>query len=76
MWMDPADDEANLAFTRAAGSRLAPYSIEAVHPNYVSDTGDARVRSFYSPQVYERLVALKRIWDPGNVFHLNQNIAP
>ncbi len=76
LWMDPADDEPNLAFTRRVGEVMAPHSMEAVHPNYVSDTGSARVRSFYSPAVYDRLVALKREWDPDNVFHLNQNIAP
>ena len=76
LWMDPADDEPNLAYSRAAAERMAPYSIEAIHPNYVSDTGSARVRSFYTDAVWERLVALKRAWDPGNVFHLNQNIAP
>ena len=76
MWMDPADDAANLAFTRHAALTLAPHSRAASHPNFVSDTGDERVRSFYGPAVYERLVALKRAWDPENVFHLNQNIAP
>jgi FAD/FMN-containing dehydrogenase len=76
LWMDPADDAANVAFARHTALTLLPHSMEAVHPNYVSDTGDARVRSFYSPEVYERLVALKRTWDPDNVFRLNQNIAP
>ena len=34
-----------------------------------------RVRNAYGPN-WERLVTLKRRWDPDNVFHLNQNIDP
>jgi FAD/FMN-containing dehydrogenase len=76
LWMDPAEDAANVAFSREMAVRMAPHSLEAVYPNFVSDTGEARVRSFYTPEVYDRLVAVKRAWDPDNVFHLNQNIAP
>ena len=76
VWMDPAQDEANLEFARLVQVALTPHSMEAVHPNYVSDAGAARVRSFYSPQAWERLVALKRAWDPENRFCHNQNITP
>jgi FAD/FMN-containing dehydrogenase len=34
------------------------------------------VRAAYGPETYDRLVALKRRYDPGNVLRLNQNIAP
>jgi hypothetical protein len=34
------------------------------------------VRSIYGDAKYERLVQLKRTWDPDNVFRLNQNIVP
>ena len=76
MWATPEEDAANLAFTREVEAALLPHSLEAVHPNYVSDTGTRRVRSFYSDEAYGRLVALKRAWDPENVFHHNQNIDP
>ena len=50
--------------------------MRAVHPNYVSDGGKERVRSFFSESTFERLQAAKRKWDPDNVFHHNQNIPP
>ncbi len=43
--------------------------------NYLSGDDSDRVRAAYAPN-WERLVALKRMWDPENVFHLNQNIDP
>ena len=44
---------------------------------YVNFLGDTRAgRSSYSPETYERLAALKREYDPTNVFRLNQNIEP
>jgi FAD/FMN-containing dehydrogenase len=45
--------------------------------NYLG-VGDSRerVREAYDEQVYARLVALKREYDPENLFHRNQNIRP
>jgi FAD/FMN-containing dehydrogenase len=34
------------------------------------------VRAAFSPQAYQRLVALKNKYDPTNLFRLNQNIKP
>jgi FAD/FMN-containing dehydrogenase len=47
-----------------------------VYLNYTSDQGEERVRSSYGPKKYDRLVALKDEYDPGNLFRLNQNIRP
>ena len=76
MWATPEEDAVNLAFTREVEAALLPHSLEAVHPNYVSDTGTRRVRVVLLRRGYGRLVALKRAWDPENVFHHNQNIDP
>jgi FAD/FMN-containing dehydrogenase len=76
LWTDPADDEANLAWTAQTLAGLRPYGHGAAHPNYVSDDRQERVRSFYGDETYERLVAVKDRWDPENVFSSNQNIRP
>jgi hypothetical protein len=44
--------------------------------NFVGSEGDERVRDIYPGATYARLTALKRTWDPGNLFRLNQNIRP
>jgi FAD/FMN-containing dehydrogenase len=42
----------------------------------VAETDGDLGRSIYGEAKYERLVDLKRAWDPDNVFRLNQNIRP
>jgi FAD/FMN-containing dehydrogenase len=43
----------------------------------VNDLGQSgNLRSAYGDAKYERLVALKRAWDPDNLFRLNQNVRP
>ena len=44
--------------------------------NALSDDGAAGVRRAYPAAHLARLRALKDRYDPGNVFHLNHNIAP
>jgi FAD/FMN-containing dehydrogenase len=56
-------------------SALEPYHT-GVYVNFLMDEGEQRVRQAYGADKYDRLKALKRRWDPGNVFRLNQNILP
>ena len=44
--------------------------------NFLADEGEARVRASYPGATWDRLRAIKRRYDPTNVFHLNQNIPP
>jgi FAD/FMN-containing dehydrogenase len=48
----------------------------AAYVNFVGDEGAARVRAAYPGATWERLVAVKRQYDPGNLFRLNQNVPP
>lgn len=76
-WDDPADDQSHRAWARTGIGLIEPYRVVGGYVNDVSETGDdALVRSVYGDAKYERLVALKRAWDPDNVFRLNQNIRP
>lgn len=47
-----------------------------VYANFLHDEGEARIREAYPADTYDRLAAIKRRWDPTNVFHRNQNIRP
>ncbi|HEX2129296.1 MAG TPA: FAD-binding oxidoreductase [Solirubrobacterales bacterium] len=76
MWEDPSDTPVNQAWTRDLVDALAPFARRSTHPNHVSSDRQDRVRSFYGPAAYERLVAVKDRWDPENVFRHNQNIRP
>ncbi len=44
--------------------------------NDVIEAGEDVVRGIYGDAKYQRLVALKRLWDPDNVFRLNQECHP
>jgi hypothetical protein len=56
-------------------SALAPFHT-GVYVNFLMEEGEERVRQAYGVERYERLKALKRRYDPDNLFRLNQNISP
>ena len=43
---------------------------------FLGDEGEARTREAYPEATWERLAAIKRRYDPTNIFRLNQNIPP
>jgi hypothetical protein len=50
---------------------------QGVYVNFLGgDESPDRVRESYGPAVYDRLAAIKAVYDPDNVFHHNQNIRP
>ncbi|MFN2495516.1 MAG: BBE domain-containing protein [Pseudonocardiaceae bacterium] len=54
---------------------MQPYLEDSVYVNNLGDEGQGRVQAAYGEN-YQRLVALKRKYDPANLFRLNQNIEP
>ena len=54
---------------------MQPFIGGGVYSNYLQDEGEGRVRAAYGAN-YERLVALKKKYDPTNFFRMNQNIKP
>jgi FAD/FMN-containing dehydrogenase len=76
VWTDPAASDENIAWTRETHRAFEPHLDERRWLNYLGDDqGADAVRAAYGPN-YERLLELKRRYDPENVFHHNQNIDP
>jgi FAD/FMN-containing dehydrogenase len=74
---DDGEDQPHVDWTRETWQRLHPWSSGGSYVNHLAaDEGPDRVREAYGAETWSRLVALKRRYDPSNVFHLNQNIDP
>jgi FAD/FMN-containing dehydrogenase len=74
-WLSPEDDDANRRWARALFGALSPHLADAYYVNYLDADDLHRTRAAYGPN-WDRLVELKRRYDPDNAFHLNHNIAP
>jgi FAD/FMN-containing dehydrogenase len=77
MWSPDAGDRDRIVdWVRGAHERIKPFSTGRTYVNFQAhDEDDARVREGYGTN-YERLVELKRRYDPDNVFRSNRNVAP
>jgi FAD/FMN-containing dehydrogenase len=75
-WTDPALDEANADWCRRALAVTEPDRTLGAYANGNSDAGPEESRRIYGDAKLARLAALKREWDPDNVFHVNPNVAP
>jgi FAD/FMN-containing dehydrogenase len=76
-WEDPAHDAANVAWAREVFAAMQPYATGAQYMNFPGfyEGGESDVRDTFGGN-YARLVELKRTYDPGNMFRLNQNVKP
>jgi hypothetical protein len=74
-WRDATRAEAAMAWVDDAWSALRPVSSLGTYVNYLSSNGEAAVQGTYRGN-YQRLVELKRKYDPSNALHLNRNIRP
>ena len=75
MWPDPAQNDANISWVRDYYDATAPLSEEGGYVNFMAADDQDRIKANYRGN-YERLVEVKRTYDPGNLLHLNQNIKP
>ncbi|MDQ1423981.1 MAG: hypothetical protein QOD72_1479, partial [Acidimicrobiaceae bacterium] len=76
LWHDQRDDEEHFGWGRQSLSQMANVAASLNYVNDLGDPGEHDLREIYGPRRYQRLVELKRQWDPDNTFRLNQNIAP
>jgi FAD/FMN-containing dehydrogenase len=76
-WLDPADNERNIAWTRATYDAMRPFAAAARYVNYMGEDEPAgsAAEAAYGPNL-PRLRIVKRKYDPQNVFRQNQNIEP
>jgi hypothetical protein len=74
MWEKPADADPSTEWVRGFWDTLQPFTDGRVYVNHLLEEND-RVSAAYSSN-YERLVTLKKKYDPNNFFRLNQNIKP
>ena len=74
-WRAASDDERCLAWARDFHSATEPFA-RGVYVNFLSEEGENRVKAAYTPEVWKRLVQVKKKYDPTNLFRMNQNIKP
>ena len=74
-WLDAATSEKNIGWARDFWKALDPLAGGGVYVNDLSHDDADRVRTAYGAN-YERLAALKKAYDPDNLFRLNPNITP
>ena len=75
-WTDRATASTHIDWSRRTSEAVRPFASGGVYVNYLDAEGGDRVRAAYGPAKYERLVAVKRKYDPTNLFRVNQNIPP
>jgi len=75
IWSDPAIDEDTIGWAKAARDRLQPLS-KGGYLNYATDDAADTVEGAFGAEAFARLRAVKRTWDPGNLFRFNHNIPP
>ncbi len=74
-WPDPADNEKNIAWTREFYQALMPHASGAYLLNFLDGDDTEHIRASFGAS-YDRLLALKRKYDPTNFFRQNHNIDP
>jgi FAD/FMN-containing dehydrogenase len=75
-WEDATKDEECVDWVRECHAALAEHVTAGVYMNFLGhDEDEDRLRTAYGDN-YARLQKIKARYDPGNFFHVNQNIRP
>lgn len=76
IWLDASEDpQVHTGWTQALWEQVG-HERTGVYVNFLDNEGPERIFDAYPPATYARLAAIKRRYDPQNLFRLNQNIAP
>jgi FAD/FMN-containing dehydrogenase len=76
MWMAGEDANKHIQWVRGLFDATQAMGTGQAYLNFMGEEGAARVQSAYDAETWERLRQLKRKYDPGNLFRVNQNIPP
>jgi FAD/FMN-containing dehydrogenase len=74
-WTEAADDAKVISWAREFFTAAAPHAAGSVYINFLTEDESSRIREAYGPN-YDRLVEIKRRYDPDNLFRFNHNIRP
>jgi FAD/FMN-containing dehydrogenase len=74
-WEDDPRPGRHVAWADAFCQAVAHYT-DGAYAGYLADEGEDRIRAAYPQATYDRLAAIKRRYDPDNLFRLNANIRP
>jgi FAD/FMN-containing dehydrogenase len=75
-WIDPSESEQHIAWTRQVWANIEPHTSGGAYVNHLAaDDRPEKLRASYGSN-YQRLLAVKRKYDPSNLFRFNPNIQP
>jgi len=75
-WMDPSESPKHIAWTRDVWGRIEPNISSSAYINHIAgDDSPEKVRASYGPGI-DRLMKIKKAYDPTNMFRINANIQP
>ncbi|MGH3650505.1 MAG: FAD-binding oxidoreductase, partial [Acidimicrobiia bacterium] len=74
-WLEAGEDESVIGWASGFHEAMAAHATGGVYVNLIADDEPGRVPAAYGDN-YQRLVDLKREWDPTNLFRHNYNLAP
>lgn len=79
-WEDAAVDDDRIAFVRGMSHDVDRFASGGQYLNFQghepADHRSIDPRAVFGESKYERLVGVKRRYDPGNLFHVNNNVVP
>jgi FAD/FMN-containing dehydrogenase len=76
VWVDPEEDDRHVEAARSYSKAVAQWALGGGYLNYASEAASRNLESEYGVEKLARLRAVKREYDPANVFRFNHNIAP
>jgi hypothetical protein len=72
-WESPTEDQKCIAWARDLFKASTPFASAGAYVNFMTEEEGERVSAVYGAN-YQRLMEIKRKYDPHNLFHFNQNI--